>query len=143
MKYHKQLWDTLKKELTKDGDPYDLEGCMSLSVQQFRGRIASILLNNLVPYEKEIKAREEAIAKAMNYENWTDEAKAKFKAENEEVISKYVERLNLYGTKRREAEVKIEKITATDAWKVFAESVGVKRLYLDTRGGVLYLLVHY
>lgn len=143
MKYHKQLWDTLKKELTKDGDPYDLEGCMSLSVQQFRGRIASILLNNLVPYEKEIKAREEAIAKAMTYENWTDEAKAKFKAENEEVISKYVERLNLYGTKRREAEVKIEKITATDAWKVFAESVGVKRLYLDTRGGVLYLLVHY
>lgn len=143
MKYHKQLWDTLKKELTKDGDPYDLEGCMSLSVQQFRGRIASILLNNLVPYEKEIKAREEAIAKAMAYENWTDEAKAKFKAENEEVISKYVERLNLYGTKRREAEVKIEKITATDAWKVFAESVGVKRLYLDTRGGVLYLIVHY
>lgn len=140
---YKKAWATLKTELTKNGDPYELKGCMHLTPQQLRGRTSTILLTNLVPYEKEIEAREEFIAKVMANDSFTDEEKAKLKAEHEAMIVKYTEKLNLYGTKRNEAEVKIKNITSTDAWKVFEETISIKRLYLDKKFGCLYFRIHY
>lgn len=140
---YKKAWNTLKRNLVKGGDPYEVNGCMYMTARQIQNHTATILLTNLTPYETRIKTLEETIDMIMSYDSWTDEEKSKSKTRYEEQIVNCKEKLNKYGTVRNEAEITVKNITSTDAWKVFAETVNVKSLHYEEKENCLYLRINY
>lgn len=115
----KKAWEVMKKEIKKE---LGIEGGFTMNVKQINNRTATYLVCTNRSYEDEIAYREREIARVMAFTSWTDEEKAKSKAETEQVIAKYAERLAKYGTKENELRVTRDEIVNSKAFKKFASN---------------------
>lgn len=139
----KKAWNTFKKEITKGNDPYELKGSMYMTKKQIENGTATICLAYAKSYEAEIDYHQESSEKIKGYTTWTAEEIANSVKYHDELIAKYTEKMQKYGTKLNESKAKIEAITNSEAWKKFSAAVNVKGTELEEQNNCYYMRIYY
>lgn len=133
----KKAWETMKKELKKE---LGIEGGFTMNAKQINNRTATYMACNNRPYEEEIRIAKETIEKVMAYTTWTEEEKARSKANTENWIEKETERIKKYGTKENELKMIHEEIVTSKAFQKFASNFEKVTTEFEEKENFLYYI---
>ena len=130
----KKAFEIFKKEIAKELDFNDWQKSgFTMSKRQIELRTATYLACNSRSFEHEIEAAAASIAKVMTYDTWTDEAKARHKADHQHVININEEMMARYGTKSNMLVQVKKDIEASKAFAKLQEVLGPITLTTETK----------
>ena len=140
----KKAFETFKKEVVKELSSYGVSSGFTMSKRQIELRTATLIVNNIIPFDNEIKDATETDKKIQGYSSWSEESKEKTHKSYMEFIENCQKRKALYGSKENELMETKKAIEESAAFAKFQEKVGKTTLTTELQNNFAYYIrFHY
>lgn len=129
----KKAFETFKKEVAKE---CGLKGGFTMSKRQIELRTATMLVNNIISFEEEIKRQEESDERVQGFSTWTEKQKMNHHEYCMENIRFYEDLKAKWGTKANEFSMKKKMLEESKAFAKLQQAIGNITLTTELKDGM-------